>query len=107
MFRKVRKIGLAKWKMVDVYRKNKEMVAFEKNMFLNFTIDKLDIGDIIRTITMIFATRKKVLGHDQDTSEVDRRMLKYNQRLLVAIQHFSELRGVFYFIACTGQSMEM
>ena len=44
--------------------KNKKMVEFDKkHVFKPFTIDKLDIGDIISNITMIFLRLgKQVLG---------------------------------------------
>ena len=44
--------------------KNKEIVEFDKkHVFKTFTIDKLDIGDIISNITMIFLRLgKQVLG---------------------------------------------
>lgn len=50
------KIGPGKMeRLVDVYRKNKKIVEFnKKHVFKTFTIDKLDIGDIISNITMIF-----------------------------------------------------
>ena len=55
--------------------KNKKLVEFnKKHVFKTFTIDKLDIGDIISNITMIFlnfrhaATIKKYHGN----TEVDK-----------------------------------
>ncbi|HBM47578.1 hypothetical protein DXA97_05110 [Clostridium sp. OF09-36] len=44
--------------------KNKKIVEFDKkHVFKPFTIDKLDIGDIISNITMIFLRLgKQVLG---------------------------------------------